>query len=244
MGYKEIPLSELDAQQYGPVWVLNSAMKSRVKLPGNVVVNIPDPNGKEGYALCVPMSWLPVNVAEAVPRQRLLASTQFRTAVTKGLLTVISEDDATRILRQDGADEERERLEAVDEAVAAAGAARDITKSNVEIFRTDRKAGEDDDDDGPVESYANFDPSSGQGGVNMGKAAKAGVELDANGLMPSFVMFVDKLKTESDMGALNAIRARSKFTRRELKYMARQLKGHLKTHASLVARIEKFKAKK
>lgn len=234
MSIKSISLSDLDDKGTGPIWVINSAASSRFQLTGQIVVSIPQPNGIKSDALVINQTWLPVDISQRFRRDRLLNATEFRAAVVNGLLTVISEKDAERMLRQEGAAEETQRLRDLEEHVRSAGAARTIGDSKVEITRTD---GVDDEDENPVEVFGVDDEPE----VNVARAAKKGVEADENGLLPSFLMFANKLELENDLAALNAIRARAKFTRREIKYLAKTLKNKPKTLAQLKARIEKYK---
>ncbi len=232
MGIKGISLSELDDKNSGPVWIINSAASSRFQLTGNIVVNIPQPNGIKSDALVVHQTWLPVDISQRFPRKRILEATEFRAAVVNGLITVVSENDAARLLRQEGAAEETQRLTQHEAHVRAAGAARTIADSNVEITRTD---GVTDEDENPVEIFGMDDEPE-----NLGKAAKKGIETNEDGLLPSFLMFVEKLQSETDLAALNAIRARAKFSRREIKYLAKTLADKPKTIKQLQSRISKY----
>lgn len=232
MGIKGISLSDLDETQRGPLWVINTAAQSKWELLGDVLVTVPNGNGRNPDKLQVKQTWLPVDVAQLIPRERLLASTEFRSAVIEGLITVIDRSDAERLLRQEGAHEERLRMTQMEQHVRKQGSARSILDSKVEITRTD---GVTDDDDSPVEIFGGEDMVS----ENLAHATKAGIEVDDDGLMPSFKMFANKLAHESDINALNAIKARGKFSRRELKYLARTLEKHPKTLVQVQARIQR-----
>jgi hypothetical protein len=236
MSIKGMSLSELDDKNSGPIWIINSAASSRFQLTGNIVVNIPQPNGIKSDALLVHQTWLPVDISQRFPRKRILEATEFRAAVVNGLITVVSETDAERLLRQDGAVEETQRLRDHEAHVRAAGAARTIADSNVEITRTD---GVTDEEENPVEIFGMDDEPE-----NLAKAAKKGIETNEDGLLPSFLMFVEKIQSENDLAALNAIRARAKFSRREIKYMAKKLTDKPKTLKQLQERIKKYGADK
>lgn len=237
MSIKSITIADLEAQgPRGPVWVLNSAATSQYALVGEIVINIPKTNGAGADPLKIPQTWLPVDAAARFPRERLLDAAEFRSAVVNGLVTIVDEETAARILRKDGATDELGRLRATDQHVRQAGAARTIADSNVEISRADGV--KDDEDEGDkVEIYGSNDDD------NLARKAKNGVELN-DGHKPSFLMFVDKLKTESDIGALNAIRSRAKFTRKEMRFMRDNLSrsDFPKTVKALKSRIAEFKA--
>jgi hypothetical protein len=237
MSIKSISISDLEAQgPRGSVWVLNSAATSQYALVGEIVINIPKTNGAGADPLKIPQTWLPVDAAARFPRERLLDAAEFRSAVVNGLVTIVDEETAAKILRKDGATDELKRLRATDQHVRQAGAARTIADSNVEISRADGV--KDDEDEGDkVEIYGSNDEDD-----NLARKAKNGVELN-DGHKPSFLMFVDKLKTESDIGALNAIRSRAKFTRKEMRFMRDNLtRGEFpKTIKALKSRIAEFK---
>jgi hypothetical protein len=217
MGIKQLSLSDLDAATTGPIWCVNSAASSKYELTGNVVLNIPQTNGLKADPLVMRQTWLPMDAAARFGRTRVLQATEFRTAVINGLITCITEDTAARMLSQEGSREEEKRLMNLENHVKSAGAPRSISDSSLEIRGEDGKIAGDD----PVEV---FGPDDGLPTVNVARAAKAGLDLDENGLKTSFVMWADRLVEESDIGALNAIRARAKFSRREVKYLAKILK--------------------
>jgi hypothetical protein len=225
---KGISLSELDENARGPLWVINSAHKSKWRLRGDVSISIPSLNGNKDDGLIVKQSWLPVDVAQYIPRDRLLQATQFRRAVIEGLITVISRDDAERLLSQEGAYEERQRLMQEEAHVRQQAAPRTLLDSKVEISRAD---GEKDEDEPSVEMFG--------GEENVAKLARRGVDLDEDGLTPSFRGFADRLVDESDVSVMNALRARGKFTRRELRYLTTILTNHPKTLKQIQARLQK-----
>jgi hypothetical protein len=189
---------------------------------------VPSLTGNKDDGLIVKQSWLPIDVAQYIPRDRLLQATQFRRAVIEGLITVISRDDAERLLSQDGAFEERQRLSAAEAFVRNEAKPHTIADSKVEMTRTD---GVKDDDDKPsVEFFG--------GEESLAQATKRGVDTDEDGLLPGFRGFADRLVDEADASVMNALRARGKFTRRELKYLASILTNHPKTLKQIRARLE------
>jgi hypothetical protein len=223
MAIEGISLSELDENERGPLWVLNNAANTKRKLRGNVHISIPAVNGKGEDGLTVEHTWLPIDAASFIPRQRLLQATQFRRAVIEGLIKVISRDDAERLLMQDGAYEERERLDGLKDIVTNATKQRKIT-AEMTVVGGDN---DEDDESDAVEMFAE---------ENLAKAAKRGIENDEDGLQPSFKMQAERWVEESDMSVLNAMRARGKFTPGELRFLKSILKKDV--HAQTIARIE------
>jgi hypothetical protein len=223
MAIEGISLSELDENERGPLWVLNNAANTKRKLRGNVHISIPAVNGKGEDGLTIEHTWLPIDAAAFIPRPRLLQATQFRRAVIEGLIKIISRDDAERLLMQDGAYEERERLDSLKDIVTNATKQRGI-KAEMTVV------GGDNDDDNEAEAVEMFNDE------NVAKAAKRGIENDEDGLQPSFKMLADRWAEESDMSVLNAMRARGKFTPGELRYMKSILKKDV--HTTTLARIE------
>ncbi len=223
MAIEGISLSELDENERGPLWVLNNAANTKRKLRGNVHITIPALSGKGEDGLTVEHTWLPIDAASLIPRPRLLQATQFRRAVLEGLIKVISRDDAERLLMQEGAYEERERLDGLKDIVSNATKQRSI-KAEMTVV------GGDNDEDNESDSVEMF------GDESLAVAAKRGIEADEDGLQPSFKMQADRWVEESDMSVLNAMRARGKFTPGELRYMKAILKKDV--HTTTLARIE------
>lgn len=236
---KFLTVSELEEQGLkGSVWVLNTAATSDHELRGNVIVSIPRLNGPGGDPLKIQESWLPFDASSKFPRERLLESSEFRSAINSGLLSIVDAKQAQKILEREGAREERKRLLDSERHVKQAGTARTISDSNVDMYIPNSRGGKDRDDDDQGLKVDVYGEDSEE--VNVAKAALAGVE-DEDGFKPSFLMFVEKIKGENDIAALNAIRTRSKFTRKELRYIRDELRNHPKATAAVKARIAAFK---
>jgi hypothetical protein len=234
MSLKPIRLSELDpSETKGAIWVVNTAAQSKYHVQGQLIISVPSLTGGKEEALTVPYSWLPMDAAAHFPRARLLASTEFRKSVNNGLITIISEKDAQRLEETEGAEEERERLNELDEIVRQQASARSISDANVEINGQQQGKGEDEQS---VSMFGLDDTPS----IAKQLKGKKVVAMDDSGFTNSFIMFANKLKDESDIGALNQIRARAKFTRKEIRYLAQELSNHPKTQKQLQARIAAF----
>lgn len=245
MGIKILSIVEIEnSGDRGSVWVLNSAPSSEIaeiydqELRGDVIIPIPKMQGTGVDHFIVHQTWLPIDASEQFSKERLLRSSEFRNAVRKGLITIISDESAQTILGKDGARKEKARLLAQARHVHQAGASRKISESNVDIYVPDSSGRKptDDEDDTPTKS-SNLDAS------HIAELARSGIEADDDGLLPSFKIFAERLTTENDLEALNAIRSRGSFKRKELRYLKDLLSDKPKTYAALKKRIAQFKKK-
>lgn len=237
---KHLSIADIEDPSYPSrsLWVLNSGPSSVYELEGTILLSIPGTSGQQqAQALKIPATWLPIDLTMNFPKHRILESTDFRAAVKNELLTLIDDSTAKRILGQDGAKEEQKRLIAEARRIREAGAARKISESNVTITRADGV--KDDEEENPVEIYGKDDQD-----VNVARAALKGLDVDENGLTPKFVMFAEKVKTETDIRALNALKTRSRFSRRELKYLRDNLKAHPKTVAAVKTKLAEMSSTK
>jgi hypothetical protein len=238
MSIKHLTIADVEDQgPRGSLWVLNSGPSSVYELEGTLLLSIPGTSGQQqAQALKIPATWLPIDLTTMFPKHRILESTDFRAAVRNELLTIIDDATAKKILGQDGARDEQTRLVAEARRIRDAGAARTINDSNVTVTRAD---GIKDEDENPVEIHGKDDQE-----VNVAKAALKGLDLDENGLTPKFVMFAQKVENESDVRALNALKTRSRFSRRELKYLRDNLKQHPKTVAAVKQKLAEMSSTK
>lgn len=241
MGIKKLSIADLEDQgPKGSVWVLNSAASSKYDISGELIMSIPSLNGRDADPLKIKETWLPQDVAARFGRERLLQSSEFRTAVDNGVVTIITPEAAKQILSQGGAREEQARLDGLERHVRQAGAAKTISQSNVEMFIPDANGrpikDDDDNDDLKVEIYGDTD--------NVAVLAANGVEDTEEGFKPQFMMFFDKINNGTDVAALNAIRTRGKFSRKELRYMRDTLGHHPETVRALKQKLVELKRAK
>jgi len=193
-----------------PIWALNGSASSKVRAQGEVHVGIPKQNGTKTDDLHLPQSWLPVCLTEQVPRRQLLEASEFRNAVASGLIIPITEDYALALLSQEGAQEEKDRLNEREQQIKDATAARTIQGSGADVIT--------------VEELTN---------INAG-ASVAGAEDDKpNALSSGFTMFVASIKDKAPIEALNRIRSRGQYTKPEIKYMLKELQHNEKVVAFL-----------
>jgi hypothetical protein len=129
---KNISLQEVIDQEKGPIWVRNrSSTSSLLETGGDIFISMMI-SGSARVAT-VPMTWLPTEMTAQFPRKAIVESPNFMEAVQKGLIDIISEEDARKILAKEGAEEERQRLaeraQAVRDAVTTRGINRNTTVS-------------------------------------------------------------------------------------------------------------------
>lgn len=203
----------------GAIWGINTAMET-LKVQGEVLLGIARPTSQGGGKdeLRVQQTWLPQELTKNIPRRRLLASTEFRRAVNGGLIGLISEEQAMKMLGQSGAREEQQRLEAVTAHIKKAGSARTIADSKADVSRAD--GSKDDDEDDPSSTRTTIVDDSEK---SVAELAANGVEDVEKGISPSFKMWVDRLSTGKDLAAKNEIKGRRSFSNAELGFMSRNL---------------------
>lgn len=230
MAIQYLTLSQIEEAEKGAIWVLNNAQKSIVNLPGELLINIPTAQGKADI-LKIPQSWLPSEATARFPRKRVLESTEFRGAVLNELILLISEEEAARIMKEDGAAEERKRLRDLDTHIRQAGAPRKISDANVEITNPNSL------------TKGNTTPVDvvGQREETVTEQIKAGVTTDKNGMKPNFMAFFERMKTQGDIEALNSMRNKGRFSRRELRYLRDNLPNHPKTVKNIKSRLIELK---
>jgi hypothetical protein len=219
---RRITLAELEQSSTGPVWALNSSPS--VVGSGNggdVHIGVPKLNGSKIDPLHVQLTWLPVDLTASIPRDQLLASSEFRKAVRDGLLTLITPEHAAEIEQQDGADEERARLGARKDAIRRTEAARNLTGSKVGEVKMISAFGGDSADDEVVEEKAPAKKSS------VTASFKAGMKA---------------LAAKSDVETLNSLRVRA-MTRAQVAHAQKVFKDKPKTAAHLAKLLDKFKQK-
>ena len=102
-----ITLSALEMNKKSPsVWVMNRTegdTRSRILIPTKT---------KSGdMILTIPATFVPVDLSMQASKDDLLTSAQFRQTISKGLIDLLSDEEADAILRMEGAAEEVLRLQ-------------------------------------------------------------------------------------------------------------------------------------
>lgn len=218
------------------IWAINSSSNSELGLKGDLYLQVPKLNGSKLDPLKIEQTWLAQDLTRKIPRAQLLESSEFRNLVESNLITLVTEEYARRVNSRDGAELERRRLQTSRLQPKTLEAARKVSMK-AEITRADGVT--DDDDDAPrVDVYG---PNGKQrdltDAAEIAAAAANGLDLDDNGLTPTFVMFANKLKREADMQALNALRTHGKISTKELRYLRDNLPKHPATVKAIKAQL-------
>lgn len=219
---KFLPISYFDKNPKStkPVWGINTASESDLGVVGEILLAIPGPNGGTPDRLLIPQTWLPQELTRVINRKRLLNSVEFRTAVDKKLIGLISEEDAQRLLRQDGATEEQDKIRERARQIRQAGAARTLADSKTEVSRADGVSVEEDDNQGGRNKTVIIDHNEN---TSVADLAASGVEEAEPGISVQFKMWVDRLSLSKDVLAKNDVKSRRKFSSAELRYLQRSL---------------------
>lgn len=115
----QLRISDLEKSNTGPVWVTNTTKGAERSI---IVLAVPKANGPGVDSVKVPVTFLPVDLTGQVPKRQLLASSDFRRAVTSGYLKLVEADEAEKTLEQPGAQNELRRIQDEDRSVASASA--------------------------------------------------------------------------------------------------------------------------
>lgn len=98
------------------LWVLN---KSKGDSRGSVIFNVNDAASGRIIDVKIPDTFLPFNVLKRVTRTQLADSQDFRRAEATGLIELIDDESARRLLSRPGAKRELARLKRHDEQISA-----------------------------------------------------------------------------------------------------------------------------
>lgn len=102
-----LTIDDLESSKNGPIYVLNITSGSN---RSNVLFTVPKPNGAGLDTVEVPATFIPINLTEQVARRQLLISSEFRRAIARKMIELITDEEAEDRLAEDGVDEELERL--------------------------------------------------------------------------------------------------------------------------------------
>jgi hypothetical protein len=209
-----LSIAEAEERDEKSLWVLNTSGDVEM-LPqaGEINLSVPKLNGSSSDSLFIPLTWLPVDLTDQIPRDQLLSASEFRKAVQRRIISIISSEDAASLLSRDGAEEERHRLDELANHIRRAGAARTIADSGAEVRVVGGFREEDAETDVPVKVV--------------------GGNADKPDLSASFAIFFDKLQALPDLETLNAIRTRRKFSKAELTYLSKHIHDKPKTLAAI-----------
>lgn len=199
MTIQTLNFADLELQEIKePIWVLNTSASSRVRKAAEVHIPIPKLNGSgQPDYLKLSLTWLPICITESIPRNQLMQASELRKAYNDGLINFITADSAAEINKQDGADEERERLIEERRIVEEAATARSITESGAEIIAIDS--------------------------MTQKPKELAAAQVDPDAVDASFTMFTNALKEKSDVEAMNEVRRRGSMARKEVMHLIKNI---------------------
>ncbi len=111
---RTLTITDLGRKEYKSqgIWVRNT---TKGKKRGLVLMRVFEGNSGEYSTIIVPETFLPIDLVTKATRKQILQSTDFRGALQKGLLTLMTEEDALEALDRPGVTEELERLQRDDE---------------------------------------------------------------------------------------------------------------------------------
>lgn len=135
-------LTHEQARVRSRVWIINTAATSKYGVTGEVLLPYHQFNGSyaQDKVYRLEQTWLPTLLDDQA-RKLVVNSPSFRKAVADGIVTLITDRAAQRLLRDPEAEAERQRLADLERTRYEAGRPRTIADSNVTISRAD---GEDD----------------------------------------------------------------------------------------------------
>ncbi len=107
-GRKFLTLEELEDTAKGPVWILNNTSG---KDGARILINIPKMNGNGNDLVKISKTFIPMNIANQVPKSQLLASSEFRKCVNNKEISLITTEYASVLLDTEEAKEEQRLID-------------------------------------------------------------------------------------------------------------------------------------
>ena len=124
----------------GPIWIINTSEEasSTNGIKGDVYMTV-SYHGKNS-SLRIPKTWLPLDLTKEMPRKALVESVQLLQLFRARVIKPISADYAQHLLTQEGAKEERSRIDEEESRVSAemrnAGLAIEVTNQETGEVRS------------------------------------------------------------------------------------------------------------
>lgn len=110
----KLTLNDVISKKITNIWAINN---TRGKDRSTIVLSVPSATGNSVEPVVVPSTFLPINLTGYVSHKQLIDSSNFRRAITKGLIQLVDEEEANELLGREGATEEKARLAALDAAI-------------------------------------------------------------------------------------------------------------------------------
>lgn len=104
MKTKPMTIGDLENSKSSSVWVLNNSNPK-----GNVNMTMSDGQGNN-IVVQVPVTFIPVDLTTQATKQGIISSPTFRRMIAAQMLTLITEEEALRLMGLEGASKEAERL--------------------------------------------------------------------------------------------------------------------------------------
>jgi hypothetical protein len=105
---KFMTIEQLEEVEKGPVYVINATSG---ELGGNLLFSVPKLNGNGHDLIRVPKTFIPIDLSMQVSRQQLVASSEFRSTVNKGLIKIASREYAKALLESEDGQAEQTRIQ-------------------------------------------------------------------------------------------------------------------------------------
>lgn len=201
-----LTVQEMVEQEKGPIYLLNTSHRSEVGLPGDVFISINLNN--QVRSLKVPLTWIPTEATRLYPRKYLLESPNFLEALSKNIITAITEKSAMALKAKKGYREEENRLREIEASVREASRAKGVGK-NVTV-----SGGEDLNEEDVESTTAVKRKNVSVVSVNTGSEIEDKATVSAG-----FVAWVNKLNAMEDLAkARNEVRIRGELSEEEAHY--------------------------
>jgi len=192
-------IRDLEKSKDGGVFVLN---KTSGIEKGRIVFPVPKSNGVGSDTVLIPSTFIPIDLTEQVSRKQLTESSEFRKCVNSRRVELISEEEYNRLMKQEGADDERDRLYNAQQAYMNTVQSLDniIDRGNEVVD--------------PAITEANRSSKSRQ------DQAHASLSEDGEQITPAVLQIVGSLEDEKDeMAAISTLRSLGELMEADYRYV-------------------------
>ena len=186
--YKSLSVQDLiDDQVGGAIFVLNTS--DTITRGGDVFITVPV--GNTNRPVKIPRTWIPIELTKTLPRKAILESVYFMEAASRGLIQIITREDAKKIEGRSGFASEVQRLKDREDAVKLEGIAKGIGK-NVTVVSPNGS----DDEERPAPKVA----VTGKKGVSIVSLEDDDSDGDEDEptVSPTFVAWANKINMIED----------------------------------------------
>lgn len=106
-----VTLADIEESTSRRIFVTNVSEKITGGEKAEVLFAVQRPNSNQTDTVTVPATWLPIDLCTMVSRNQLLDSSDFRRALQRGVLRLMTEESADMLLARDSAKGEQARLD-------------------------------------------------------------------------------------------------------------------------------------